>query len=80
MRAIEEQITLQGNQAKLHKANMKVVLSRVGLLEKENEILASELRSIKAILCQSTSIRVRMSLLEQLALRDQPNEVEPLLK
>ena len=80
MRAIEEQITLQGNQAKLHEANLKVALSRVGILEKENECLASELRCIRAILCQSTSIRARMSLLEQLAPRDQPNEVEPLLK
>ena len=36
MKAIEEQFTLQGNQAKLYDANIKVALARVGILEKEN--------------------------------------------
>ena len=48
MKTIEEQITLQGNQAKLYDANIKVALSRVGILEKENGILTSEPSYVRA--------------------------------
>ena len=35
MKGVKEQITLQGNQAKLYDANIKIALARVGILEKE---------------------------------------------
>ena len=74
MKTIEEQITLQGNQAKLYDANIKVALARVGILEKENKILSSELKDIRAILCQSASLKARVSLLERLSPGDQLSE------
>ena len=74
MKTIEEQITLQGNQAKLYDTNIKVALARVGILEKENKILSSELKDIRAILCQSTSLKARVSLLERLSPGDQLSE------
>ena len=75
MKGVEEQITLQGNQAKLYDANIKIALARVGILEKENRILSSELKDIRAILCQSTSLKARVLLLEQLSSNDQPKDV-----
>ena len=75
MKGVEEQITLQGNQVKLYDANIKIALARVGILEKENRILSSELKDIRAILCQSTSLKTRVLLLEQLSSNDQPNDV-----
>ena len=74
MKAIEEQITLHGNQAKLYDANIKVALSRIGILEKENETLSSELKYIRAILCKSTSLKARVLLLERLFPGDQLSE------
>ena len=43
MKGVEEQITLQSNQAELYDATIKIALARVGILEKENKILSSEL-------------------------------------
>ena len=74
MKGVEEQITLQGNQAELYDANTKIALARVGILEKENKILSSELKDIRAILCQSTSLKARVSLLEWLSRSNQPSE------
>ena len=75
MKGVEEQITLQGNQAKLYDANIKIALARVGILEKENRILSSELKEIRAILCKSESLKARVLLLEQLSSDDQPKDV-----
>ena len=75
MRGVEEQITLQGNQAELYDTNTKIALARVGILEKENKILSSELKDIRAILCQSTSLKARVLLLERLSSNDQPSDV-----
>ena len=74
MKTIEEQITLQGNQAELYDANTKIALARVGILEKENKILSSELKDIRAILCQSTSLKARVLLMERLSPSNQPSD------
>ena len=74
MKGVEEQITLQGNQAELYDAIIKIALARVGILEKENKILSSELKDIRAILCQSTSLKARVSLLERLSPSNQSSE------
>ena len=74
MKGVEEQITLQGNQAELYDANTKIALARVGILEKENKILSSELKDIRAILYQSTSLKARMLLLERLSPSNQPSD------
>ena len=74
MKGVEEQITLQGNQAKLYDANIKIALARVGILEKEKRILSSELKEIKAILNKNTSLRARVLLLEQLSADNQPKD------
>ena len=75
MKGVEEQITLQGNQAKLYDPNIKIALARVGILEKENGILSSELKEIRAILSKIASLKARVLLLEQLSSNDQPNDV-----
>ena len=75
MKSVEEQITLQGNQAKLYNANIKIALARIGILEKENRILSSELKEIRAILCKSASLKARVLLLEQLSSDDQPKDM-----
>ena len=75
MKGVEEQITLQGNQAKLYNANIKIALARVGILEKENGILSSELKEIRAILSKSASLKARVLLLEQLSSDNQSKNV-----
>ena len=57
MKGVEEQITLQGNQSKLYDANIKIALARIGILEKANGMLSSELKEIKDVLSKSTSLK-----------------------
>ena len=76
MKGVEEQITLHGNQSKLYDANIKIALARVGILEKENGILSSELKEIRAILSKSTSLKTRVQLLEQLSSDNQSKDTK----
>ena len=76
MKGIEEQVTLQGNQSKLYDANIKTALARVGILEKENGILSSELKEIRAILSKNTSLKTRVQLLDQLSSDNQLKDMK----
>ena len=78
MKGVEEQITLQGNQSKLYDANIKIALARIGILEKANGILSSELKEIRAILSKSTSLKTRVQLLDQLSSNNQSKDTKVL--
>ena len=51
-------------------------IARLGILEKENGILSSELKEIRAILSKSTSLKTRVQLLEQLSSGNQSKDTK----
>ena len=61
---------------KLYDANIKTALARVGILEKENGILSSELKEIRAILSKNTSLKTRVQFLDQLSSDNQSKDMK----